>query len=206
MLKYNLFLTLAFIFSSYLSNLESSGIYLPGKMDSRLRALVQKCESTALVIFEFNQKDFESNELKNTLTRIKQRSSLEGKARVESIVCLRNLNLNKEDREAIAFSIEKLFLVELQLYNNYIRWMQAGLALDAINMESFLKSRYDLMVLIQKKSIETFMEQELVDKNELVTDFSNLYLSVLRSYFDAIYNLDPPAREKFFQLKQGKKE
>ncbi len=196
-------LLVAFVFFVILGGLQTSGIYLPGKIDPKLRALIQKCETAPLPNFEWKSKDFDSNELKNTLSRMKQRANLEGKARVDSILCLRNLNLNPDDQKSVAFSFEKLFTVELQLFNNYIRWMQKGLALDAIQMDSFLKSRYDLMVLIQKKSIDTFTEPELEDKNDLLVDFSNLYLSVLRSYFDAIYNLDAPAREKFFQLKQG---
>jgi len=184
----------------------SQTIYFPGKMEASFRNKINRCESKSISQFEYKQLDFYQESLRRTLSKMSKRSKLEGKTRTDSIRCLLNLNLNTQEKILVSGSLQDLFEVEIQLYQTYLRWIQSGLGLDAKLLESYFQSRYDLMVLIQIKTLTVWKLDDPQDLSEVESDFSNLYQSVHRSYFDAIYGLDPRVRDRYFQIKEGRKQ
>ncbi|MCG9876696.1 MAG: hypothetical protein MH321_18120 [Leptospiraceae bacterium] len=198
-----LFLTLGVSFSQPIL---SQTIYFPGKMEAALRSKIDVCISKPIVKFEFKESDFYQEALRQTLSKISQRSKLEGKVRTASLLCITKMNLNAQEKKMVSAAMQDLFDVEIQLYQSYLKWLQAGLGLDAKNLESYFQSRYDLMILIQTKSITILNLDKSPNQAEIEEDFSNLYQSVHRSNFDTIYGLDPSVRERYFQVKEGRKQ
>ncbi|MCZ8238762.1 MAG: hypothetical protein O9346_04290 [Leptospiraceae bacterium] len=181
-------------------------LYFPGKMEASLRNKIDVCGSKPIAKFEFKESDFYQESLRQTLSKISQRSKLEGKTRAASLLCIIKMNLNTQEKKMVSAALQDLFDIEIQLYQSYLKWMQAGLGLDAKNLESYFQSRYDLMILIQTKSITILNLDKSPNQADIEEDFSNLYQSVHRSNFDAVYSLDPSVRERYFQVKEGRKQ
>jgi hypothetical protein len=192
--------------SSSIQPLLSQTIYFPGKMEDSLRRKITACESKPISKFEYKQSDFYQESLKKTFSIISKRSKMEGKTRMDSIQCLHKLKLSKDEKKLVSSALQDLFDVEILLYQNYLKWIQAELGLDAKSFESFFQSRYDLMILIQTKTLSLWKSEDPDDLKDGERDLSNLYQSVHRSYFDVIYGLDPVEKERYFQIKEGKKQ
>lgn len=188
------------------SSIESRSIFFPGDIDPSFRIILDKCVGSTLPPFEFQNIDFSENKMRDTFSKISQRSKLEGRARAQSIRCLQNLDLTEDQVQGLGHALESEFKLEVDLFLIYIRWLDSISGLDKSENESFLKSRYDLMRIIQIKTKDLLVDKRTISNARLDEEFSNLYLSILRGYYDFYYEMEPTSRELFFYFKKGNKK
>jgi hypothetical protein len=186
-------------------NIESRSIFFPSELEPTFRAKLETCVGNPLAPFEFQSSDFTDQRIRDTFSKINQRSKLEGSARAKSIRCLQKLDLTKDQIQDLGHALEAEFNLEVEIFFIYVRWLDSISALDKSRNESFLKSRYDLMKIIQIKTKDLTVNKREESSKQLDEEFSSLYLSVLRSYYDYFYEMEPASRELFFYSKKGNK-
>lgn len=186
------------------NELHASSVYFPSNLTPKFRKIVEPCVRPALPPFRFRRYDLDSRNLRNVFQRLKARSQKEGKLRADSVRCLRNLDLTDKQKENMKRALESMFQVEKNLFFNYTRFLDQATGMDRTRNASFLKSRYDLMIILQTKTLDWVLEKEEEDESVLEKDFSNLYLSILRTYYDFFLELDPATLDHYFKTMEGK--
>ncbi|MCC5814883.1 MAG: hypothetical protein JJT78_09010 [Leptospira sp.] len=162
------------------------------------------CVKPSLPPFRFKRDDIEQSNIRKVFSRLKEQSQLEGKTRASSVRCLRKLKLDKKEEQALESALESMFGVENSLFFTYTRFLDSATGIDRTRNKAFLKSRYDLMIVIQTKTKDWVLGYEDEEDSRLDEDFSNLYLSVLRTYYDFYLELDPVTRNKVFDRLEGR--
>lgn len=179
-----------------LQELEASSVYFPSELNPKYEKLFSPCVGRSLPAFRFRMEDLDPARIRSVFARLKERSEMEGKARAQSIRCLRKIPLTDSQIQALDSGLESLFRMERTLFFIYTRYLDNATGINRSRNETFLKSRYDLMVVIQTKTKDWVLGNRGEDDSKLDRDFSHLYLSVLRTYYDFYTELDPITRQK----------
>jgi hypothetical protein len=186
------------------SSVFSAGIYLSLDKNKTLESELRLCSGEKIQIGTFRIEDLDDSNLNRTLQKLKSDSIREGSARTKSVICLRNLITNgKISKEDLEFSLERYFAWEKSIFSNYGKWLVGLPGLKKEKVNAFLQSRYDLMVYIQSKTRDSILESTPPSERELNEEFSQLYLSVQRAYFDFLYSFDSVDRNRYFAYKKG---
>ncbi|WCL48438.1 hypothetical protein [Leptospira sp. GIMC2001] len=183
--------------------LQASGLFFPGKFNPELKAKLSKCEIAPLPPFRFELSDFDEKNIINLTKKMRARSIIEGEARGRSITCIRNLVLTDIEFNQMDGALNSMFKVESQLLFTYGRWLESQSGLDLSDVRKFLQSRYELNNLIQSSTREKIIDVTVDEQSVINADFATMYHSVLRTYFEYIYNLDDYSRTRYFQAKKG---
>lgn len=191
---------IVFFFSEKLG---AGSVYFPSDLKPNFRKKIEHCVLPSLPAYEFQKTDIHPSRLKQVFSSMSKRAKLEGRYRAKSILCLRKLNLTEKEKEDMNRALDSLFAVEVMLFLNYSRFLDQATGIDRSLNSKFLKSRYDLMIIIQTKTKDWVLDHEDEYDSDLEKDFSNLYLSVLRTYYDFYIEMDPSTMDRFFKFKEG---
>lgn len=184
------------------STIQGSHIFLVGISNHEDQSTYYNCIGKPLPPFQFNESDFNLGSMPYVYKKMKSRSREEGKARVQSIQCIQNIFLLNGKKKEVLNSIQSFFEIEKELFVLYSQFLDHAIGLDRSKNSSFLKARYDLLVLTQNKTYEIIFQKDNLNYIELEDEFSNLYYSILRTYFDFFLEIGPDSRKNYWKARE----
>ncbi len=199
-----LFFSLACAICLSFFELSASSVYFPALSSSPLGEKIASCIGEPLPSFSIRESDLEPEKLSLTFQKFRLRSRDEGKARANSIRCLRRMGLASGDQQELRKALQTSFRLEKDLFLLFARFLDSSIGMDRSANIGYLQARYDLLVIVQTKT-EDWIFRNLEKSDEtLEEEFANLYLSILRVHYDYLMELGQNRRKQYFNAKEGK--